>query len=295
MASSVNMSAKAKSYIQKRQIQELFQALMTGLMFKQPEDHIDFIIKNMKMIKDKKITDVNWSTFLNDETEKDAKINLNTKYNEPLPPIPKVNVKVPIVFLMNVPGLSTLNISKELSKAYIGLKIVDVNAHFPVDHGNPVITPSKTVFEYLLEEFSKFHREPTTKGYLIAGFPRTLKEITDFGKFVNRIDLGILIDSNDDQVLIKHFKNKSSDEVKELLNNFNDNKEKLKTHFSKHSVCQVLNMDDDEHLLIENSINIVSNVFNVQIQVNDDFKKVNVKELSGEGSRNPDNAPELHK
>jgi hypothetical protein len=73
MASSVNMSAKAKSYIQKRQILELFQALMTGLMFKQPEDHIDFIIKNMKMIKDKKITDVNWSTFLNDETEKGIK------------------------------------------------------------------------------------------------------------------------------------------------------------------------------------------------------------------------------
>ena len=73
MASSENMSAKAKSYIQKRQIQELFQALMTGLMFKQPEDHIDFIIKNMKMIKDKKITDVNWSTFLNDETEKGIK------------------------------------------------------------------------------------------------------------------------------------------------------------------------------------------------------------------------------
>jgi hypothetical protein len=54
-------------------------------------------------------------------------------------------------------------------------------------------------------------------------------------------------------------------------------------------------MEDDEHLLIENSINIISNVFDVQIQVNDDFKKVNVKELGGEGSRNPDNAPELHK
>ncbi len=78
-----------------------------------------------------------------------------------------------------------MNISKELSKAYIGLKIVDVNAHFPVDYGNPVIPPSKNVFEYLLEEFSKFHKESTTKGYLIAGFPRTLKEITDFGKFVN--------------------------------------------------------------------------------------------------------------
>ena len=73
MAYSANMSVKAKSYIQKRQIQELFQALMTGLMFKQPEDHIDFIIKNMKMIKEKKITDVNWSTFLNDENEKGIK------------------------------------------------------------------------------------------------------------------------------------------------------------------------------------------------------------------------------
>ena len=110
---------------------------------------------------------------------------------------------------------------------------------------------------------------------------------------MNRIDLGILIDSNDNQSLIKHFKNKNSDRVKEILNNFNDNKDKLKTHFSKHSACEIVSMDLDNDLIIENCINIVSNVFNSQI--NDDFKKVNIKELGGEGSRNPDNAPELHK
>jgi hypothetical protein len=59
-----NLSEKAKSYIQKRQISELFQALMTGLMFNQPEDHIDFIIKSLNTIKEKKIQQVNWNTFI---------------------------------------------------------------------------------------------------------------------------------------------------------------------------------------------------------------------------------------
>ena len=45
---------KAKNYIQSREIPQLFEALMTGLMFKQPDNHIEYIISCLQKINGKK-------------------------------------------------------------------------------------------------------------------------------------------------------------------------------------------------------------------------------------------------
>ena len=67
---SLNLSDKAKGYIQNKKIPELFEALMTALMCNQPDDHIGFIMNSMKMMKEKKINSVSWNTFVNDENNK---------------------------------------------------------------------------------------------------------------------------------------------------------------------------------------------------------------------------------
>ena len=64
------MSETAKAYIQNRQIGELFHALMTALMHKQPDDHIQFLIKNLSMIKEKKSISINWNMFIDNDTNK---------------------------------------------------------------------------------------------------------------------------------------------------------------------------------------------------------------------------------
>ena len=60
---------KARNYIQNKEIPQLFEALMTGLMFKQPDDHIEYIIGCLQKVKshggqrnNEKI--VKWNTFL---------------------------------------------------------------------------------------------------------------------------------------------------------------------------------------------------------------------------------------
>ena len=70
-SSLINSSTeKAKVYIQNREIPQLFEALMTGLMFKQPDDHIDYIIGCLQRLKTgaqkgtASTNQVKWNTFL---------------------------------------------------------------------------------------------------------------------------------------------------------------------------------------------------------------------------------------
>ncbi len=49
----------AKAYLREKQIPQLFEALMTGLMFRQPDDHLDYLIRCLQKIKHRKATHVN--------------------------------------------------------------------------------------------------------------------------------------------------------------------------------------------------------------------------------------------
>ncbi|XP_065068415.1 adenylate kinase isoenzyme 5-like [Rhopilema esculentum] len=65
----------ARAYMAKREIPQLFESLMTALMYKKPDDHIKFLEECLsKAEKEKKIQ---WHTFI-----------------EPLPPIPKDTGKI---------------------------------------------------------------------------------------------------------------------------------------------------------------------------------------------------------
>lgn len=72
---------KAKVYIQNREIPQLFEALMTGLMFKQPDDHIDYIIGCLQRLKSSaQKSQVKWNTFL-------ANNGSSSAPNNDLPPL----------------------------------------------------------------------------------------------------------------------------------------------------------------------------------------------------------------
>ena len=81
-ANLINSSTeKARNYIQNKEIPQLFEALMTGLMFKQPDDHIDYIINCLQRVKqargqgndenNKQNGSVKWNTFLTAPNDKD--------------------------------------------------------------------------------------------------------------------------------------------------------------------------------------------------------------------------------
>lgn len=91
-SSLVNSSTeKAKVYIQTREIPQLFEALMTGLMFKQPDDHIDYIIGCLQRLKQAAhkngsgsnvVGQVKWNTFLANSSNANSSSNSND-----LPPL----------------------------------------------------------------------------------------------------------------------------------------------------------------------------------------------------------------
>lgn len=78
-ANLINSSTdKARTYIQNRHVPQLFEALMTGLMFKQPDDHVDYLISCLQKIKTTTSATadsenpVRWNAFLtSSDTAKD--------------------------------------------------------------------------------------------------------------------------------------------------------------------------------------------------------------------------------
>ncbi|KAJ8038416.1 Adenylate kinase isoenzyme 5 [Holothuria leucospilota] len=77
-----------KTYLSKREIPQLFESLMTGLMYHKPEDHVGYLKKCLQEIESSEIDSIKWHMFVD-----------GAKQSTPLPPIAKNNTdkKPPIV------------------------------------------------------------------------------------------------------------------------------------------------------------------------------------------------------
>ncbi|GFY75679.1 uncharacterized protein TNIN_53531 [Trichonephila inaurata madagascariensis] len=69
--------AEVKSYLSKREIPQLFESLMAGLMYHRPENHIGYLQTCLDEVKSNSETKVHWSTF----------VNKKRKSKEILPPL----------------------------------------------------------------------------------------------------------------------------------------------------------------------------------------------------------------
>lgn len=67
---------KAKNYIQSREIPQLFEALMTGLMFKQPDNHIEYIINCLQKVNTNSDNQVKWNAFITAPAQENQSNNL---------------------------------------------------------------------------------------------------------------------------------------------------------------------------------------------------------------------------
>ncbi|CAF0716692.1 unnamed protein product [Brachionus calyciflorus] len=158
-ASLTNSSTeKAKNYIQSREIPQLFEALMTGLMFRQPDDHLEYIITCLQRLKASPAAQKNhvkWNTFLtsgdsakNQSFSKEARIvsakvinrstnnfdiknrdqsQIRKKYENPLPSI-KSNVRrIKLIFLIGAPEYDTKKLGHEITAFFDGLMHLNMN------------------------------------------------------------------------------------------------------------------------------------------------------------------------
>ena len=65
----------AKAYLAKREIPQLFESLMTGLMYYRPEDHITYLQDCLRKVSDDGVDQVRWNLFI------------DSRRKTPLPPI----------------------------------------------------------------------------------------------------------------------------------------------------------------------------------------------------------------
>ncbi|KAK2151184.1 hypothetical protein LSH36_373g02088 [Paralvinella palmiformis] len=68
-------TADAKAYLAKREIPQLFESLMTGLMYYRPDDHITYLQDCLRKVKEQGVESVRWNLFI------------EQRRKTPLPPI----------------------------------------------------------------------------------------------------------------------------------------------------------------------------------------------------------------
>ncbi|GIY47185.1 uncharacterized protein CEXT_416801 [Caerostris extrusa] len=69
--------AEVKTYLSKREIPQLFESLMAGLMYHRPENHIGYLQTCLDEVKSNSEAKVHWNTF----------VNRKRKSKEILPPL----------------------------------------------------------------------------------------------------------------------------------------------------------------------------------------------------------------
>ncbi|XP_015920157.1 dentin sialophosphoprotein [Parasteatoda tepidariorum] len=100
--------AEVKNYLSKREIPQLFESLMAGLMYHRPENHIGYLQSCLDEVKTNSETKIHWSTFVNKKRKskeilppltpkKQDSFNSswsdNSRQSTPLPPISAKTVR----------------------------------------------------------------------------------------------------------------------------------------------------------------------------------------------------------
>lgn len=189
---------KAKNYIQNKEIPQLFEALMTALMFKQPDDHIDYLINCLQKLKqddDESVTvsSLKWNTFLTSVTESN---DLNASRS--------INLKTAkIIFVVGGPGSGKGTQCERIVKkyGYTHLSSGDLLRE-EVKSGSErgkylndlmqkgLLVSNQIVLDMIKDRIVK--NLSKSKGFLIDGYPRQVDQGIEFERQVNLILITIL-------------------------------------------------------------------------------------------------------
>ncbi|XP_064616728.1 adenylate kinase isoenzyme 5-like isoform X2 [Liolophura sinensis] len=128
-----------------------------------------------------------------------------------LPPIGDQRIKlpnVPIVFLMGGPGSGKLTQVQRLVQRYNGwvhLSMGDLIRHQIASRGTAEakwdmvadlvskgeMAPEDITIELLIDNFKK---HPSASGFIVEGYPRDLRQVQEYDKYIGRVDLVFLLD-----------------------------------------------------------------------------------------------------
>ncbi|CAH8500383.1 unnamed protein product [Heterobilharzia americana] len=196
---------ETKEYLVKNGIPQLFECLMTGLMYHRPVDHLNYLQQCLEKIKKRGIQDVSWDMFL--EPKPLERGNLLIKPDDsqcdPVPEISSTRLDIKplaaVVCIIAGPGVDKSTFSTEIIShypkfIYVNMpKLLKKRAKIETDNKEPrwpqalkminngELLPTEMVLESFLW---KLNQHADADGFIVDGYPRTESQYSDLKKHV---------------------------------------------------------------------------------------------------------------
>lgn len=229
---------KAKNYIQSREIPQLFEALMTGLMFKQPDDHIEYIINCLKKCDgNKENNQVKWNAFI---TQKEN-TNLSKKLEDSK-----------VIFVVGGPGSGKGTQCERIVEkyGYTHLSSGDL-LRAEVESGSKrgkmmndmmekgQLVSNQTVLDMIKDAMTA--KLASSTGFLIDGYPRQVDQGLEFEKQIAPCRAVLYVEASDETMKKRLLhRGQSSGRVddneatiKKRIDTFHEHTEPVIGHYSK--------------------------------------------------------------
>ncbi|XP_030853317.1 adenylate kinase isoenzyme 5-like [Strongylocentrotus purpuratus] len=300
-----------KSYLSRREIPQLFESLMTGLMYNKPENHVEYMLNCLQKVQGspEKTNAVKWNTFVENVKRTPSPLPpiqldngarqptfttepslADMKRLSPLPPIsPKPNLAhVRIILVIGGPGSGKGTQCAKIAERYQGYIHLSLGtalrrkvAKFLEDDSwKSVADLIKTgglvkdddTYEILQHKIEKkLKKYPTTLGFIIEGFPRTMSQAKLFQDKYGTPDLVISLDCDEVRLKYRLEKRKDTSEreddkeedvVARRLEAFREQTLPVVTHYNaKDGLLRGVNADRDEDEVFFDVANMIDSLF----------------------------------
>uniref|UniRef100_A0A1I8FJM4 Adenylate kinase n=1 Tax=Macrostomum lignano TaxID=282301 RepID=A0A1I8FJM4_9PLAT len=197
----------AKEYVSKKQIPQLFECLMTGLMYHRPSDHIAYLQQCLDKIKVQGVSGVRWDLFLEAKRAK-----------TPLPPVtPPRSAKrsTSHMLVLGGPGSGKRVICRHLAQRYgfASLCVGDLVrngirdsrdasrqrwavAAAAFERGDAV--PEDLLLPALIDAVNQLVADGRCRGVFVEGYPRSPEQVDAIAEHIKQPDRALLLDFEED-------------------------------------------------------------------------------------------------
>ncbi|KAA3672883.1 adenylate kinase [Paragonimus westermani] len=215
---------ETKDYLAKNKIPQLFECLMTGLMYHRPADYVNYLQECLEKIKRQGLSGVRWDLFLETRPTSSPTVasneaaDLTSKY-DPLPGVDfskaRIRSDASVICVLGGPGINRTSYSQGLISHYpnfVHLCMGDLlrnrtkmeaqregskwaNLVEQINAGE--LLPHEIVVESLI---SSLNQHSQASGFIIDGFPRTQQQYEEMKNQVGLENLAcvFLIDTAED-------------------------------------------------------------------------------------------------
>ncbi|XP_077986420.1 adenylate kinase isoenzyme 5-like isoform X2 [Glandiceps talaboti] len=217
-----------KAYLAAREIPQLFESLMTGLMYYRPEDHVTYLQDCLQKAKTTGVENVKWNSFVEgakrstplppitptlsrEPTFQTEPSMADMKKTSPLPPISRQGgTQARLILVIGAPGSGKGTQCAKLQEryGYVHISAGEMLRAKISQEGDPSekwamlsdlvskgeMAPKEETFELVK---SKINENKTALGFALEGFPRTMEQRELLEKEFGEIDMVVFLDCDE--------------------------------------------------------------------------------------------------